>query len=148
MSVNGGVRRFVHDGIDIVAPRGHPILAPMDGVVSAVLKTPKNGLIVYIDHGTVDGLQPFTTYYFHLDSASVVDRQTVVRGQMIGRVGNSGYTATEVTHLHFGVLSGHRNPHEFWIGGEGIIVCFEEGREYHPKGASVLTYPVECIDEP
>ncbi|WP_240330826.1 peptidoglycan DD-metalloendopeptidase family protein [Sphingorhabdus sp. Alg239-R122] len=89
----GGGR--VNEGIDIIAPRGTPILAAADGVVSysgdeiAVF-----GGLVLISHG--DG---WVTAYGHADRLDVVRGQAVKAGQVIGISGDSGYASQP--QLHF-----------------------------------------------
>ena len=85
-----------------------------------------------------------STEYYHLNDVYVKKGDAVKRGQKIAGMGNTGATAGPITHLHF-VVSGPLNPHTYWIGGLGVIVCFEAGKKYTPKDFSVFTYPVECV---
>lgn len=92
-----GTQQF-HNGIDMAAPSGSPILAAYDGEVIAASYSPTMGNYAMIDHG--DGL---ITIYMHASSLSVSDGQTVKKGQQIGGVGSTGRSTGP--HLHFSVRS-------------------------------------------
>lgn len=85
-----------HNGIDLAAPGGSPILAAYDGEVIAASYSPTMGNYAMIDHG--DGL---ITIYMHASSLSVSDGQMVTKGQQIGCVGSTGRSTGN--HLHFSV---------------------------------------------
>ena len=88
----------VHDGVDIVAGEGAPIVAPAAGrVVHANLHEGNYGAVLEIDHG--DGL---VTRYAHLKSIEVKVGQHIVAGELIARVGNTGISTGP--HLHLQVL--------------------------------------------
>jgi murein DD-endopeptidase MepM/ murein hydrolase activator NlpD len=86
-----------HTGIDIVAPRGTPIVASANGRVAAVGHKGAYGLLIDIDHG-----YGVVTRYAHLSKATVRVGQAVERGELIGNVGQSGLAAGP--HLHYEVL--------------------------------------------
>jgi murein DD-endopeptidase MepM/ murein hydrolase activator NlpD len=86
-----------HTGIDIVAPRGTPVVASAHGRVSSVGHQGEYGLLVDIDHG-----YGMVTRYAHLSKATVRVGQTVERGEQIGNVGQSGLAVGP--HLHYEVL--------------------------------------------
>lgn len=92
---DGGKRR--HEGIDIFAARGTPVIAATEGRVSRVGETPRGGKQVWIQ-----GDQR-SFYYAHLDSTAVSPGDKVARGQVLGTVGNTGNAITTSPHLHFGV---------------------------------------------
>lgn len=90
-----GVQQF-HNGIDMAAPGGSPILAAYDGEVVAAAYSATMGNYCMIDHG--DGL---VTIYMHASSLGVSQGQTVARGEQIGCVGSTGRSTGN--HLHFSV---------------------------------------------
>lgn len=89
------VEKF-HNGIDLAAPSGSPILAAYDGEVIAAAYSSTMGNYAMIDHG--DGI---ISIYMHASSLSVSSGQSVTKGQRIGSVGSTGRSTGP--HLHFGV---------------------------------------------
>lgn len=101
--------RRSHHGVDIFAPRGTPVLAVSEGVVSRVEETNLGGLVVWVR----DRRRNQSAYYAHLNEQLVRDGQRVQRGDTLGTVGNSGNARTTAPHLHFGIYrrgSGPINP--------------------------------------
>jgi len=90
----GGVR--MHTGVDINAPYGTHIHAAADGIVVYSGWKRGYGNCVTIDHG--NGL---ATLYAHCSSLEVSVGETVRRGQVIARVGSTGWSTGN--HLHFEV---------------------------------------------
>ena len=87
-----------HAGLDFFAPKGTPVLAAADGVVSYVKNHANSyaGKWIAINHdGTV-------TRYLHSDTNLVTKGQRVTRGQKIGTVGTTG-TSSSAPHVHFDV---------------------------------------------
>jgi murein DD-endopeptidase MepM/ murein hydrolase activator NlpD len=95
---NGAVQSR-HMGVDFAGATGTPIRAANRGVVALVADFYLAGRAVYVDHG--DGL---VTGYFHMSRADVSQGDTVARGQVIGRVGQSGRVTGP--HLHWVMRSG------------------------------------------
>jgi murein DD-endopeptidase MepM/ murein hydrolase activator NlpD len=85
-----------HEGIDLAAPYGTPVVAPAAGVVERVTVQTGYGNVLEIDHG--NGVE---TKYAHLSRIDVRVGQHVTRGQPIAAVGNSGLSTGP--HLHYEV---------------------------------------------
>jgi murein DD-endopeptidase MepM/ murein hydrolase activator NlpD len=98
-------RALPHEGVDLSAPRGSPILASAGGVVVEAGNFAGYGLMVEIDHGF-----GFTTRYGHASKLLVRAGQRVVRGDLIAQVGSTGIATGP--HLHYEVrLNGRpQNP--------------------------------------
>lgn len=95
---DGGTR--LHQGIDIFAPRGTPVLAATDGYASMVDTTGNGGINIWqIERGG-----RYAAYYAHLDRVLVRRGQGFRRGDTIGLVGNTGNARTTPPHLHFGAF--------------------------------------------
>ncbi len=97
---NGEVRSR-HTGTDFAGAVGTPVAAAGRGVVAMVADFYLAGRAIYLDHGA--GL---ITAYFHLSRVDVAEGDTVVAGQRIGGVGQSG----RVT-----------GPHLHWVARYGLI---------------------------
>jgi murein DD-endopeptidase MepM/ murein hydrolase activator NlpD len=86
-----------HEGIDVTAPMGAPIVAPASGVVKSVSRNePGYGNTLEIDHG--NGI---VTRFAHCSRIAVRAGQRVTRGQVIATVGNTGLSTGP--HLHYEV---------------------------------------------
>ena len=97
---DAGRRR--HEGVDIFAPRGTPVLAASDGVVTSVGESNLGGRVVWLWNAARRQAQ----YYAHLSEQLVTAGKRVRRGDVIGRVGNTGNARTALPHLHFGIYAG------------------------------------------
>jgi len=86
-----------HEGMDIVAPPGTPIVAAADGRVIFAGWRAGYGRTVEIDHGW--GIH---TFYAHCQTLRVNVGKQVRRGEVIATVGASGLTTGN--HLHYGVM--------------------------------------------
>jgi murein DD-endopeptidase MepM/ murein hydrolase activator NlpD len=91
-----GVSRF-HNGIDLAGAVGTPVLAAMSGRVSMLGFNPNYGRYVILSHA-----EGFQTLYGHLDSFRVRKGARVKQGELIGTMGNSGYSTG--SHLHFAIF--------------------------------------------
>lgn len=89
-----------HEGIDLFAARGTPVVSATRGVVWRVGDDALGGRVV-----TVLGDGPALYYYAHLDdwAPGLQVGQRVERGAALGTVGNTGNARTTPPHLHFGV---------------------------------------------
>lgn len=104
------VKQF-HNGVDMAAPGGTPILAAYDGEVVASAYSGSMGNYIMIDHG--DGLY---TIYMHAASLLVSKGATVTKGQKIATVGTTGRSTGN--HLHFSVrLNGSYVSPWNYLGG-------------------------------
>lgn len=101
-------RKF-HSGIDIGAPMNAPIKASNTGKVIMAGWYGGYGKVVIIDHGVVRG-QSITTLYGHMNTISVSQGQHVKQGQIIGRVGTTGYSTGPHCHFEVRVKGQPRNP--------------------------------------
>lgn len=101
-----GQARSPHNGEDISAPLGTPVVAMNDGIARLTVDHFFSGKGVFVDHGL--GLY---SMYFHLSEVLVQDGTMVSQGQPIGKVGATGRATGP--HLHLGVrLNGARvNPY-------------------------------------
>jgi len=97
MARDGGARR--HEGVDIFAKRGTPVVAAAPGLVTRTGVTNLGGNVVWLadsEHGQ-------HLYYAHLDKQLVQAGQVVHVGDTLGLVGNTGNARTTSPHLHFGI---------------------------------------------
>jgi hypothetical protein len=140
-------RSPLHHGIDLINPRGTPVLAAADGVVYYAgpdtdrLFGPRAnfyGNVIVIRHGTEGDGGTLFTLYGHVDTVEVQTDTPVTAGQRIGTVGAKGIALG--AHLHFEVRIGNpddynavRNP-ELWYAprpGTGMVM----GRIFGPDGS-------------
>jgi len=84
----------MHEGVDIAAPLGSPIIAPADGVVKKIQDTRDFGTVIEISHS--EGIE---TVYAHCQNPAVRQGQSIKRGDVIAYVGTSGKTTGP--HLHY-----------------------------------------------
>jgi len=88
--------RGVHQGVDIAAAPGQPVRASADGVVVQAGTIGGLGQAVYIAHGF-----GVSTRYGHMSRIEVRPGQRIKRGDVLGRVGNTGRSTGY--HLHYEV---------------------------------------------
>ena len=141
-----------HSGIDFTGKFGDDVIAPADGVVTAVHSTDQQGC----GNGITIHHQKFEryTFYCHLQDVKVRPYEVVKRGQPIGSLGDSGVagncrrTVGACPIVHFELSMSSRgsfraqqgvtfNPAEFIVG------CFDPNKTY-AEDKLVLTYPVRC----
>lgn len=99
-----------HQGADLAAPAGTPVLATNDGVVRVAGFFPIKGGVVVLDHG-----QGVTSLYFHQSAVDVAVGDVVVRGDVVGRVGSTGLSTGP--HLHWEMrVDGVPSEPLRWVG--------------------------------
>ena len=105
-----------HEALDIMAPRGTPVLAVDDGTIAKLFDSEYGGLTIY----HFDPTETYTYYYAHLDryAPGLVEGDSVRRGQVLGYVGTTGNASPDSPHLHFAVF--RLGPEKRWWKGTPI----------------------------
>ena len=95
----------LHSGLDISNRTGTPVVVTADGVIASTSYQSGLGNTIVVDHG--NGYQ---TVYGHLSQFKAKEGQKVRRGELIGLIGNTGYSTGP--HLHYEVVKfgGTVNP--------------------------------------
>ncbi|NJD09465.1 MAG: hypothetical protein FIB01_03120 [Gemmatimonadetes bacterium] len=88
-----------HDGVDIFAPRGTPVLAAGNAVVARVETDRTGGRVIW----AFDEARNLSYFYAHLERQLVKRGATIGAGDTIGTVGNTGNARGSSPHLHFGL---------------------------------------------
>jgi murein DD-endopeptidase MepM/ murein hydrolase activator NlpD len=96
-----------HKGVDLGAPAGTAVHVTADGVVRFADRQSGYGLVVVVDHGSLE------TLYAHLSKMYVHPGQEIRRGELVGAVGATGRVTTP--HLHYEVHQNGRpvNPYQY-----------------------------------
>ena len=113
-----------HTGIDYGAPMGTPLPAQYDGQVTQATTT-SVGLGTYVAMQVAKGLQ---TFYGHMQSLGVKTGDTVKAGQIIGKVGSSGWSTGPHVHYELQKDGKHVNPDTYGAA---------EGSSTAPAGTGV-----------
>jgi murein DD-endopeptidase MepM/ murein hydrolase activator NlpD len=110
----GGSNR--HEAVDIMAPRGTPVLAAADGAVEKLFQSKRGGTTIY----QFDPSRTWCYYYAHLDhyAAGIVQGSVVRKGQVIGYVGSTGDASPSAPHLHFTIFK--LGPEKQWWKGTAV----------------------------
>ena len=105
-----------HEAIDIVAPRGQPVVATEDGTIAKLFVSERGGITVY----QFDPTEKYAYYYAHLDryAEGLAEGDNVTRGQVIGYVGSTGNANALQPHLHFAIFL--LGPEKRWWKGEAL----------------------------
>jgi hypothetical protein len=105
-----------HEALDIIAPRGTPVLVAIDGKLTKLHNSVAGGLMVY----AADAADRFIFMYGHLDryADDLKEGMALQRGQVIGYVGTTGNAPAGTPHLHFAVARG--TPSVAWWKGTPV----------------------------
>jgi len=92
----------VHRAIDILAPRGTPILSADDGKILRMTTSTLGGISMY----TVDPSSRLVYYYAHMEryNGAMSPGRSIVKGDTLGFVGTTGNAPKDIPHLHFQIM--------------------------------------------
>jgi murein DD-endopeptidase MepM/ murein hydrolase activator NlpD len=90
-----------HEGIDIVARKGTPVIAPLDGVVVKAGWNVLGGKVIWLESRKTQ----HAFYFAHLSTIKVCVGDRVQQGDILGTVGNTGNARFTEPHLHFGIYN-------------------------------------------
>jgi murein DD-endopeptidase MepM/ murein hydrolase activator NlpD len=105
-----------HEALDIMAPKGTPVVAVADGKLVKLFNSKPGGLTIY----QFDPSATHAYYYAHLDryADGIKEGMLLKRGQLIGYVGVTGNSDPAAPHLHFAVVE--LTPAKQWWKGTAI----------------------------
>jgi len=91
-----------HEALDIMAPRGTPVVAVDAGRVAKLFTSAAGGITVY----QFDRDETYVYYYAHLDryAKGLREGQSLERGEVLGYVGSTGNAKPDAPHLHFTIF--------------------------------------------
>jgi murein DD-endopeptidase MepM/ murein hydrolase activator NlpD len=116
----------VHNAIDIMSPRGTPVMATEAGRIVKLFTSNLGGLTIY----QFDPTETYCYYYAHLDhyAPGLKEGDPVAKGQVIAYVGSTGDASPDAPHLHFEITRLH--PDKKWWQGDAInpYPVLREGR--------------------
>lgn len=103
----------LHRAIDILAPRGTPVLAAADGEIIRLSRNAAGGITIY----QLSDDERLVFYYAHLDryADDLAAGDYASQGDVIGYVGNTGNAASGSCHLHFSIWT-VTDPKKYWTG--------------------------------
>jgi len=106
----------LHEAIDILAPRGTPVVAVDEGRVVKLFTSKQGGLTVY----QFDRDEKHSYYYAHLGryAEGLKEGTYLRRGDRVGDVGMSGNAPPDTPHLHFAIFE--LGPEKRWWEGKPI----------------------------
>jgi murein DD-endopeptidase MepM/ murein hydrolase activator NlpD len=105
-----------HHAIDLMRPRGTPVMAVTDGKIRKLYRSKTGGISVYL----FDASEEYCFFYAHLDhyAEGLHEGQEVHKGDVIAYVGHTGNAKRNAPHLHLAVsLTG---PQRKWSGGVAL----------------------------
>ncbi len=102
-----------HNALDILAPRGTPVLAADAGRILKIRENDAGGRTIY----AVDEEERFVYYYAHLDRyhSHLREGDAIEQGEVIGYVGTTGNAPENTPHLHFQVMR-YEDKRRWWDG--------------------------------
>jgi murein DD-endopeptidase MepM/ murein hydrolase activator NlpD len=105
-----------HEALDIMSPRGTPVLAVAEGNVVKLFTSKQGGLTVY----QFDDSRTWCYYYAHLDryAADLKEGMLLRKGEVLGYVGSTGDASPDAPHLHFAVF--RLGPEKNWWQGTAV----------------------------
>lgn len=105
-----------HEAIDIMAPRGTPVLAADEGYVVKLFLSKPGGITVY----QFDDSRTYCYYYAHLDryAPNLKEGLLLRKGDVLGYVGSTGDASAAAPHLHFAIFE--LGPEKRWWEGTAI----------------------------
>ncbi len=103
----------MHDAIDIMAPKGTPVLAAASGRILRLFESKAGGTTIY----ELSADQKFIYYYAHLDryADGLSEGRVVGQGETIAYVGDTGNAGAGNYHLHFSIAIAS-DPKRWWDG--------------------------------
>ena len=128
-----------HEGIDIFARRGTPVVSSTEGIVSQVGTNRLGGLVVWV---TGPGGQRH--YYAHLDRyADVEAGMRIEAGRVLGFVGNTGNAKGTPPHLHYGIydVGGAINPYPLLRAEPAAVTAAKKAKELDQAQAAATDRP-------
>ncbi len=115
-TITGTGETYRHQGVDYLSSAGKSAYAVNNGKVAYVGYLDLTGYVVVVDHGL--GLK---SWYCHLGSTAVEVGDTVNKGDVVGYVGSTGFTATTTLHVGLSVYDVPVCPYDLWE--EGILMA-------------------------
>jgi peptidoglycan LD-endopeptidase LytH len=105
-----------HEALDVLAPKGTPVLAVEDGEIVKLFYSVRGGKTIY----QFDRSGRYCYYYAHLDryAGGLAEKQRVSQGEVIGYVGSTGNAKADAPHLHFAIFK--LTPEQRWWEGTPI----------------------------
>lgn len=102
-----------HEGIDIMAPKGTPVVAAAPGLIEKLFISRRGGVTAYVRSQD----RALTYYYSHLHAyvPGLREGQQVRAGDVIGYVGETGNVPPGSPHLHFAINT-MRADEKWWQG--------------------------------
>lgn len=106
----------VHEALDIMSPRGTPVLAVEDGRVAKLFLSKPGGITLY----QFDPNTEYAFYYAHLDryADGLKEGMPIRKGQVVGYVGSTGNASPDAPHLHFAIF--RLGPERQWWKGTAL----------------------------